>query len=134
MRPTVAVVAADEPEIAANSVQPSTLTCSSRPGRRVVQGVMPANSVSESRVRNRISAIRMNIGSASSSGVVVTFQIIWASSFSTGMDRKTPSEISPTENRETATHTPAASVTASRPRTVKTMVVVMDAPAPYSTL
>ena len=87
MRPTVAVVAADEPEIAANSVQPITLTCSRRPGRRVVQGVIPANRVSESRVRNRISAIRMNMGSARSSGVVVTFQIIWASSFSTGMER-----------------------------------------------
>ena len=76
----------------------------------------------------------MNIGSASSSGVVVTFQIIWASSFSTGMDRKTPSEISPTEISETATQTPAASVIARRPRTVKTMAVVMNAPAFYSTL
>ena len=49
MRPTVAVVAAEEPEIAANMVQPSTFTCSSRPGRRVVHGASPVKSEAESR-------------------------------------------------------------------------------------
>ena len=59
MRPTVAVVAAEEPEIAANIVQPSTLTWSSRPGSRVVHGASPVKSEADRREWNRISAIRM---------------------------------------------------------------------------
>ena len=88
MRPTVAVVAAEEPEIAANIVQPSTLTWSSRPGSRVVHGASPVKSEAERREWNRISAIRMKSGSAMSSGVVVAFQMSCASSFSTGRSRK----------------------------------------------
>ena len=88
MRPTVAVVAAEEPEIAANMVQPSTFTWSSRPGRRVVHGASPVKSEAERREWNRISAIRMKSGSAISSGVVVAFQVSCASSFSTGRLRK----------------------------------------------
>ena len=64
MRPTVAVVAADEPETAANSAQPRILTCSNPPGSRRVKGDSPVNRSEDSRERNRISPIQMNIGSA----------------------------------------------------------------------
>ena len=47
----VAQVAAEEPETAAKMVQPSTLKCSSRPGRRVSKGARPSNMSSESLVR-----------------------------------------------------------------------------------
>lgn len=72
MRPTVAVVAADEPQTEANMVQPSTVRCDSRPGTRRSQGERPVNSASEIFVRKRISAIRMKSGSASSSGETTT--------------------------------------------------------------
>ncbi len=60
----VAQVAADEPETAAKIVQPMTLVCSSRPGTRSSHGASPRNMSSESRVRNRISPIQTNSGSA----------------------------------------------------------------------
>jgi len=62
----VAQVTADEPQTAPNSPQPSTLTCSSRPGRRLSQGARPLNICSARRVRNRISPIQMNMGSDAS--------------------------------------------------------------------
>ena len=74
MRPTTCVVAADEPEIAAKIEQPTTFTCSSRPGSSPAHGASPWNSERDRRDWNRISPIRMNIGSASSSCVVRMFQ------------------------------------------------------------
>ena len=62
--PTVSTVAAELPETAANTVQPTTLVCSSRPGRFAIQGLRPRNMSSDSRVRNRISPIQMNRGKA----------------------------------------------------------------------
>src|SRR3954468_19630632 len=62
--PMVAQVAAEEPETAAKMVQPITLVCSSRPGRRDTQGASPRNMLSLSLVRNRISPIQMNRGRA----------------------------------------------------------------------
>ena len=41
--PTVATVAADEPEIAAKRVHPAILTCSRPPGRCRIRGVSPLN-------------------------------------------------------------------------------------------
>ncbi len=65
--PMVAQVAAEEPETAANSPQPTTLVCSRRPGMRCIQGDRPVNMSSARRERNRISPIQMNIGRAVSS-------------------------------------------------------------------
>lgn len=62
--PTVAQVAADEPETAAKIAQPITLVCSSRPGSRFSQGARPLNRSSDRRVRNRISPIHRNRGRA----------------------------------------------------------------------
>src|SRR2546427_12124046 len=64
MRPMVAAVAAEEPEIAAKIPQPVTLQCISRPGKGAIHGARPRNMFSELRVRNRISAIQMDIGRA----------------------------------------------------------------------
>ena len=60
----VAQVAALLPDTAAKMVQPTTLTCSSRPGRACIQGARPRNMSELSRVRNRISPIHTNRGSA----------------------------------------------------------------------
>src|SRR3546814_14038178 len=62
--PTVAQVAADEPDTAAKMAQPMTLVCSRRPGRRFSQGARPLNRSSDRRVRNRISPIHRNRGRA----------------------------------------------------------------------
>ena len=45
-------------------VQPTTLVCSRPPGSRAIQGARPLNMSSLRRVRNRISPIQMNSGSA----------------------------------------------------------------------
>ena len=71
MRPMVAAVAAEEPEIAAKIPQPATLQCISRPGSGAIHGARPRNMSSEMRVRNRISPIQMNSGSAVSAQLVL---------------------------------------------------------------
>jgi hypothetical protein len=63
MRPTTCVVAADEPDTAANIEQPSIVVCSRRPGRKATHGAIPENSDCDRRVRNSSSPIRMNSGS-----------------------------------------------------------------------
>src|SRR5512134_2289911 len=62
--PIVAQVAADEPDTAAKIAQPMMLVCSRRPGTRSSHGARPRNMSSDSRVRNRISPIQQNSGSA----------------------------------------------------------------------
>src|SRR4051812_16913085 len=60
----VAQVAADEPDTAAKIVQPITLVCNRLPGSRLTHGARPRNMLSLSLVRNRISPIQTNNGSA----------------------------------------------------------------------
>ncbi|MNI38474.1 hypothetical protein D3C73_926150 [compost metagenome] len=62
--PTVAQVAADDPDTAAKIAQPITFVCSSLPGKRFSHGANPLNRSSDSRVRNRISPIHRNKGRA----------------------------------------------------------------------
>ena len=62
--PTVATVAAEEPEIAANSPQPTTLTWINPPGSFDSHGDKPLNKFSESLVLNKISPIQTNNGNA----------------------------------------------------------------------
>ena len=109
MRPTTCVVAADEPEIAAKIEQPTTFTCSNRPGSRPAHGASPWNSERDRRDWNRISPIRMNIGSASSSCVVRMFQAYCASSLSSGMSRKIASITAPVAPRVSPIQMPPAS-------------------------
>ena len=63
----VAHVAADEPDTEPKMPQPKMVVCISRPGTRPSQGASPSNICSDRRVRNRISPIQMNSGSAASS-------------------------------------------------------------------
>ena len=62
--PTVATVAAEEPEIAANNAHPTTLTWIKPPGNFCIQGDNPLNKFSESFVLNKISPIQTNSGNA----------------------------------------------------------------------
>src|SRR5699024_11810438 len=66
MRPMVAAVAAEEPDTAANTPQPTTLVCNSPPGNLFSQGARPLYISSDKRERNRISPIQMNSGSGAS--------------------------------------------------------------------
>src|SRR5215204_5143535 len=122
MRPTTCVVAADEPEIAAKIEQPTTLTWSSRPGSRPVQGASPWNSERESFVRNRISPMTMNSGSAKSSWVVRMFQAYCGSSLSSGMLRNSPSIRVPVMASVSPIQMPPASAVNSTPNIETTIV------------
>ena len=74
----VAAVAAEDPDTAAKMPQPSTLTCTSRPGRRRTQGARPLNMSSARRVRYRISPIQMNSGRAVSAQLAPESQALVA--------------------------------------------------------
>src|SRR5687768_1982797 len=62
----VAQVADEDPDTAAKMPQPNTFTCMRRPGSQPSHGAMPSNISSDRRVRNRISPIHTNSGSAAS--------------------------------------------------------------------
>src|SRR6056297_4258742 len=108
MRPTVAVVAADEPETAANSAQPKILACRSRPGSRVVSGARPENMSDDSRERNRISPIQMNIGSAVRSQMLSAPQTLVPNTSSAGAVEASIIAASATAMRENPTQRPSA--------------------------
>ena len=74
--------------MAANNEHPTTFTCSKRPGNNPAQGARPENKERASRVRNRISPMMMNKGSATSSEVVRIFHVYCGSSLSSGIERK----------------------------------------------
>src|SRR3990167_4395736 len=76
--PMVAQVAADEPDTAAKMVLPRMLVCSSRPGSTLTQGARPLNMLSDSLVRNRISPIQTNSGSAVSVQLLAEPQMVTA--------------------------------------------------------
>ena len=82
---TVAQVAADEPDTEPNTPQASTLTCISRPGSQFSHGARPRNISSDSLVRNRISPIQMNSGSAASDHDALLPQTVVASTGPAGM-------------------------------------------------
>ena len=61
------------------------MTCISRPGSQLSQGDRPRNISSDSRVRNRISPIQMNSGSAASVHEALLPQTVVASTAPAGM-------------------------------------------------
>src|SRR5262245_34410577 len=110
----VAQVAADEPETDPKMPQPSTLTCSRRPGMRPSHGARPRNISSDSLVLNRISPIQMNSGSAASSQDAALPQILVASTAPAGIPPAAncmPSQ--PQACRLMPIHTPDPSTTTS---------------------
>jgi hypothetical protein len=82
---TVAQVAAEEPDTEPKIPHASTLTCMSRPGMRLSQGASPRNISSDSFVRNKISPIQTNSGSAARVHDALLPQIVVASTGPAGM-------------------------------------------------
>ena len=64
--PTVAVVAALEPDTAAKSEHAATFTCKSFPGIKLSHGIKPFKSLVEIEDLYKISPIKINIGNAAS--------------------------------------------------------------------
>src|SRR3954470_4888656 len=98
----VAHVAAEDPETAAKMVQPITLVCSSRPGRRPTHGASPRNMLSLNLVRNRISPIQMKRGRAVSVQLEAEPHTVTAIASPAGRDENssmpiqaTPASVSP---------------------------------------
>ena len=118
--PTVATVAADDPEMAANIVQPAMFTCSRPPGRRRMMGDSPLNRFSDSLVRNRISPIQMNRGNAVRVQLDAAPQMVVAMASPTGLDVNSIIPTVATPIRLIATHTPVPN---SRNRTNRNISV-----------
>src|SRR5712691_10541009 len=115
MRPIVAAVAAEEPEIAAKMPQPKTLQCISLPGNGAIHGARPRNMSSEILVRNRISPIQMKSGSAVSAQLVLAPQIVVAIRLPAGESVKRVIAIQPTPSKASAIQIPATSNNARAP-------------------
>jgi hypothetical protein len=124
----VAQVAADEPETAAKMLQPMMLVCSSRPGTRSSQGASPLNMSSDNRVRNRISPIHTNSGSAVSVHDEAVPHTVTAMASPAGRDEKSSMPIQATPARESPIHTPLPSRT--NKATIKS--AVMNSSMDYS--
>src|SRR3546814_20637535 len=74
--PKVANVAADEPEMAAKSVQPAKLTCRRPPGSRPSHGDRPRNRSWLRQVRNRIAHNQSNKHCDDSCRVQIDVQLV----------------------------------------------------------
>ena len=104
--PTVATVAAEDPEIAANKAQPTTLTWIKPPGNFCIQGDNPLNKFSESLVLNNISPIHTNKGNAVSVQEDDVPQIVVAIASPTGLEVNNIIPIEDTPIMLKATHIP----------------------------
>ncbi len=102
----VAQVAADEPDTAAKIPQPITFTCTRRPGSHCSQGDRPRNISSDRRVRNRISPIQMNSGSAASVQDALALHTVVASTEPIGTLVVSSMAMKPIRPRATAIQTP----------------------------
>src|SRR3954467_6996993 len=102
----VAQVAADEPDTAAKIPQPITFTCTSRPGSHCSQGERPRNISSDSRVRNKISPIQMNKGSAASVQDALALHTVVASTAPIGTGVVSSIAMKPISANPTAIQTP----------------------------
>ena len=104
--PTVATVAAEDPEIAANKAQPTTFTWIKPPGNRDIQGDNPLNKFSDNLVLNNISPIQTNNGSAVNVQDELVPQIVVAIASPTGLVVKSNIPIADTPTMLKATHMP----------------------------
>ena len=127
----VAQVAADEPETAAKIVQPMMLVCSSLPGTRSSHGARPRNMSSESRVRNRISPIQTNSGSAVSVHDDAVPQIVTAMASPAGRDEKSSMPIHATPASASPIHTPLPSSAKSATTSSVVISASMRSPRRY---
>src|SRR4249920_1073811 len=104
----VAQVAALDPDTAAKIAQPTTLVCSRRPGRCCTHGARPRNMSLDKRVRNRISPIQMNSGSAVSVQLDDEPQIVTAIASPAGRELNSCMPIHATPDSVRPIHTPLA--------------------------
>src|SRR5262249_35294873 len=107
----VAQVAADDPETVPKIPHASTLTCMSGPGSHVSHGASPSNISSDSLVRNRISPIHTNSGSAAMVQLALEPQNDWNRFTSGGVVVKKCSPAQATAASAIAIHTPHTSRT-----------------------
>ena len=104
--PTVATVAAEDPDIAANNVHPTTFTCTNPPGNFDSHGDKPLNKFSDNFVLNKISPIQTKSGNAVNVQDELVPHIVVAIASPAGLD---VNSIIPTAETATilkATHTP----------------------------
>ena len=107
--PTVATVAAEEPDIAANNAHPTTFTCTRPPGNFDNQGDKPLNKFSDSFVLNKISPIQTNNGRAVNVQEELVPHIVVAIASPTGRLVKSSIPIAETAIMLKATQTPEPS-------------------------
>ena len=99
------------------------LTCISRPGSQPIHGASPRNMSDEMRVRNRISPIQMNSGSAVSVHEVEAPHTLVAITRPIGREVNSAMATKPTPASASATQTPAASMTNMETTTTMDAVV-----------
>ena len=109
----VGTVAAEEPDTAAKIPHPITLTWISRPGSQLSHGDSPRNMFSDNRVRNRISPIQINKGSAASDHDAPLLQVVVASTGPIGAVLTSSMAAKPQIIRLMPIQSPLASSTAS---------------------
>src|SRR5437660_12917549 len=111
----VAQVAAEEPDTEPKIPQPRMVVCISRPGTLLSHGDRPRNISSDSLVRNRISPIQMNNGSAASVQDALALHVVVASTLPSGKLVVSTIATKPTSPSATAIQTPLASNTIITP-------------------
>ena len=117
--PTVAQVAADEPEMAANTIEAATFTCSRRPGSGDIQGASPRNMYSEIRERNNTSPIQINSGKAVKVQAVTEPNTVVAMASPGSRVENNSMASSAVPVRARPIHTPSASSPSSAPMMIK---------------
>ena len=83
--PTVATVAAEDPDIAANNAHPTTFTCTNPPGNLDNHGDKPLNKFSDNLVLNKISPIQTKSGRAVNVHDELVPHIVVAIAYPTGL-------------------------------------------------
>src|SRR3977135_4398109 len=126
----VAQVAAEEPDTVPKIAQPRMLTCISRPGSQPSQGARPSNISSESLVRNRISPIHTNSGSAASVHEALEPQNDWNRVTSGGVEVKNWRPNQATAESKIAIQAPENSSTISNTSSMVAIVSVPIRPSP----
>ena len=106
--PTVVSVAAEDPDTAAKTVQPTILVCTRPPGSPPIHGDNPLNISSDNRVRYKISPIQINKGSAVSVHDDDDAQIVVIITSPTGreVNNSIPTHATPISARPTQTPAP----------------------------
>ena len=94
-------------------VHPTTLACSRRPGSQLSHGASPLNMSEEMRLRNRISPIHKNSGSAVSVQLDVEPQTVSAMLSPTGREVNSSMPTTATAMSDSPIHSPEPS-TANR--------------------